>query len=77
MRRGDYDRFVQAPAKVPEDGPLAESLRVGQKVFHNKFGEGRVRQLEGQGVDARAQIEFSRHGVKWLALSIAKLTPVP
>jgi len=45
-------------------------------VFHNKFGEGKVMMLEGSGDDARAQINFTRHGVKWLALSVAKLTPV-
>jgi DNA helicase-2/ATP-dependent DNA helicase PcrA len=47
------------------------------KVFHAKFGEGTVQTLEGVGDDARAQINFPRHGVKWLALSVAKLTPVP
>jgi DNA helicase II / ATP-dependent DNA helicase PcrA len=49
-------------------------LRVGMKVFHNKFGEGTVLTLEGVADDARAQINFPRHGVKWLALSVAKLT---
>jgi DNA helicase-2/ATP-dependent DNA helicase PcrA len=52
-------------------------FKVGQKVFHAKFGEGTVLTLEGAGDDARAQINFPRHGVKWLALSVAKLTPVP
>jgi DNA helicase-2/ATP-dependent DNA helicase PcrA len=52
-------------------------LRKGQKVFHAKFGEGTVLTLEGAGDDARAQINFPRHGTKWLALSVAKLTPVP
>ena len=51
-------------------------LRVGQSVFHGKFGEGVVLTLEGNGVDARAQVNFGRHGAKWLALSIAKLTPI-
>jgi DNA helicase II / ATP-dependent DNA helicase PcrA len=51
-------------------------IKSGQKVFHNKFGEGKVLSLEGAGADARAQVSFSRHGVKWLALSVAKLTPV-
>lgn len=55
----------------------AHGLKVGQKVFHAKFGEGTVLTLEGSGDDARAQINFPRHGVKWLALSVAKLTPVP
>ena len=52
-------------------------LKVNQKVFHAKFGEGTVLTLEGVGDDARAQISFPRHGTKWLALSVAKLTPVP
>ena len=51
-------------------------LRTGQSVFHNKFGEGVIVTLEGQGDDARAQVNFGRHGMKWLALSVAKLTPV-
>ncbi len=51
-------------------------LRTGQSVFHGKFGEGVVLTLEGRGADARAQINFGRHGVKWLALGIAKLTPI-
>ena len=36
----------------------------------------KVLALEGAGADARAQVSFSRHGTKWLALSVAKLTPV-
>lgn len=52
------------------------ALRVGQSVFHAKFGEGVVVTLEGRGADARAQINFGRHGMKWLALAVAKLTPV-
>ncbi len=55
----------------------AHGLRLGQKVFHAKFGEGTVLTLEGKGDDARAHIRFSQHGPKWLALSVAKLTPVP
>jgi DNA helicase-2/ATP-dependent DNA helicase PcrA len=51
-------------------------VKAGSKVFHNKFGEGAVVSLEGTGDDARAQVKFGRHGVKWLALSVAKLTPI-
>ncbi|MFM1906867.1 MAG: hypothetical protein RLZZ591_544 [Pseudomonadota bacterium] len=65
-------------ASVPERKSAdAQGLRKGMRVFHNKFGEGTVLSLEGTGDDARAQINFPRHGVKWLALSVAKLTPVP
>ncbi len=56
--------------------PAAHGLRPGQTVFHNKFGEGVLITIEGLGDDARAQVNFGRHGMKWLALSVAKLTPV-
>ncbi len=67
-----------APSAPPPLVPKAPShgLRSGQGVFHNKFGEGVVVTLEGNGADARAQINFGRHGMKWLALSVAKLTPI-
>ncbi len=54
----------------------AGAYRVGMRVFHNKFGEGTLVTLEGSGPDAKAQINFGRHGLKWLALGIAKLTPI-
>src|SRR5690606_29921591 len=50
-------------------------LRIGQAVEHARFGEGVVVEIEGQGDDARAQVNFGPSGVKWLALSVAKLTP--
>ncbi len=64
--------------KKEEAVPSASGLAItaGMKVFHNKFGEGKVLAIEGYGDDARAQVQFGRHGVKWLALSVAKLTPV-
>jgi DNA helicase-2/ATP-dependent DNA helicase PcrA len=54
----------------------SHGIKVAKKVFHTKFGEGVVLAVEGAGADARAQVNFPRHGVKWLALSVAKLTPV-
>ena len=65
-----------APPAPPPAAKAAHGLRVGQSVFHAKFGEGVVLTLEGSGSDARAQVHFGRHGAKWLALAIAKLTPV-
>lgn len=65
-----------APAPVPQRAAPSHGLRSGMQVFHNKFGEGTVTALEGSGDDARAQVKFNRHGIKWLALSVAKLTPV-
>ena len=65
------------PPALVSKTPPAHGLRVGLGVFHTKFGEGVVLTLEGTGQDARAQVNFGRHGAKWLALSIAKLTPLP
>jgi len=65
----ELNRSVTAGASGP-------SLRVGQSVFHTKFGEGVILTLEGNGNDARAQVNFGRHGAKWLALGVAKLTPI-
>ncbi len=65
-----------SPSVPPQKAAPAHGLQVRMKVFHNKFGEGTVLTLEGTGEEARAQINFPRHGVKWLALSVAKLTPV-
>jgi DNA helicase II / ATP-dependent DNA helicase PcrA len=74
---GGFGRDAFASTAVPEQKSTTHGLRAGMKVFHNKFGEGTVVSIEGQGDDARAQINFPRHGIKWLALSVAKLTPVP
>ncbi|WP_294771140.1 UvrD-helicase domain-containing protein [uncultured Rhodoferax sp.] len=73
---GGFGSYAVPQKEVPrKEEPTG--LRKGQKVFHAKFGEGTVLTLEGAGDDARAQINFPRHGTKWLALSVAKLTPVP
>ena len=49
------------------------AFRIGQAVAHARFGEGVIVNLEGSGDDARAQVNFGSHGMKWLALSVAKL----
>ncbi|MBK9440775.1 MAG: UvrD-helicase domain-containing protein [Comamonadaceae bacterium] len=72
----DYSKYT-APTVPQRHEASSHSFKVGQKLFHAKFGEGTVLALEGSGDDARAQINFPRHGVKWLALSVAKLTPLP
>ncbi len=64
-----------APSVIPK--APSHGLKSGQSVFHTKFGEGVIVTLEGSGDDARAQVNFGRHGMKWLALSVAKLTPIP
>jgi DNA helicase II / ATP-dependent DNA helicase PcrA len=74
-QKGASERFAN-PAVPPQREAPAHGIKTGMNVFHAKFGEGKVQMLEGSGPDARAQINFTRHGLKWLALSVAKLTVV-
>ena len=48
-------------------------FRIGQNVLHPKFGPGVIIDAEGQGTDARVQVNFGATGVKWLAVAVAKL----
>ena len=48
-------------------------FRIGQNVTHAKFGPGVIVDLEGHGADVRVQVNFKNHGLKLLALSVAKL----
>ena len=50
-------------------------FRIGQNVEHAKFGLGVIVSAEGRGSEARVQVNFGAHGMKWLALEYAKLTP--
>jgi len=69
------ETYKSPPVPVQKAEP-EHGISAGKNVFHTKFGEGKVLAVEGAGVDARAQVNFPRHGVKWLALSVAKLTVV-
>jgi DNA helicase-2/ATP-dependent DNA helicase PcrA len=60
--------FNSAPR--PQSG---SGFRIGQSVTHAKFGLGVIVNAEGGGADARVQINFGNAGMKWLALSVAKL----
>ncbi|MDO8927343.1 MAG: 3'-5' exonuclease [Sideroxyarcus sp.] len=68
--------FAASPAApIPHVSP--DSIwRIGQRVFHQKFGEGVVTDTEGGGSDGRVQVNFKRAGSKWLALEYAKLEAI-
>jgi DNA helicase-2/ATP-dependent DNA helicase PcrA len=59
-------------ASVPDydqDGGIS----LGQRVFHQIFGEGVVLNFEGRGPSARVQVNFDGDGSKWLVLQYANL----
>jgi DNA helicase-2/ATP-dependent DNA helicase PcrA len=56
-----------------ESSRSGSGFRIGQTVMHAKFGLGVIINAEGSGTDARVQVNFGNAGMKWLALSVAKL----
>jgi DNA helicase-2/ATP-dependent DNA helicase PcrA len=53
---------------VPDTG-----LNLGQRVYHQVFGEGIVLNFEGRGANARVEVNFDDEGSKWLVLQYANL----
>jgi DNA helicase-2/ATP-dependent DNA helicase PcrA len=75
--RAETDSYVAAFGAAQKAPPSPDALwRIGQRVFHQKFGEGTVTGIEGGGADGRVQVNFKHAGSKWLALEYAKLEPV-
>ncbi len=62
------------PQRYTDDAP--GSLKLGQRVRHQKFGDGVVLSVEGQGSNARVQVNFERQGTKWLMMGYANLESV-
>ncbi len=48
-------------------------LGLGQRVYHQIFGEGTVLNFEGRGGSARVEVNFDGEGAKWLVLQYANL----
>ncbi|QFU77650.1 DNA helicase II [Halioglobus maricola] len=55
-------------AEIPDTG-----LSLGQRVYHQIFGEGTVLNFEGRGSSARVEVNFDAEGSKWLVLQYANL----
>ena len=66
-----FSRQTQAPFPRKPASREIGGFRIGQSVVHPKFGSGVIVDAEGQGSDARVQVNFGSQGVKWLA--VAKL----
>ena len=69
--------MVSSPPSLFDDFDTGEEsndrLKLGQRVFHQKFGEGIVLNYEGQGRHARVQVNFEDTGSKWLVMEYANL----
>jgi DNA helicase II / ATP-dependent DNA helicase PcrA len=57
-----------ATHEIPET-----DISLGQRVYHQVFGEGVVLNFEGRGASARVEVNFDMEGSKWLVLQYANL----
>ncbi len=71
--RGNVSRPVVA---APQAAGGAGGFKLGQRVSHAKFGEGVILQAEGDGAQARVQVNFADAGTKWLMLAYANLQTI-
>lgn len=51
-------------------------FKLGQRVLHEKFGEGTVLNYEGSGPQSRIQVNFDQLGSKWLMTAYARLEAI-
>ena len=66
-------RYQEAPVSASLSSGTAGAFKLGQRVVHAKFGEGIILQAEGEGPQARVQVNFAEAGSKWLVLDFANL----
>ncbi len=59
--------------KIEDD---SNQFSLGQTVTHPKFGNGVILNHEGDGTQARVQVNFDSVGAKWLMLAYARLEVV-
>jgi DNA helicase II / ATP-dependent DNA helicase PcrA len=64
---GRHDSQQVPVADVPVFEP-------GQRVFHNRFGDGTVLEVNDRAGDQEVTVQFKRHGTKRLVASMANLT---
>ncbi len=69
----DYSSTAHSAPERQGETSRRQGFRIGQSVRHAKFGLGVIINAEGQGRDARVQVNFHEGGPKWLALEYACL----
>ena len=70
---GSIPRRNATTRKVSKGEVPDTEFKLGQRVFHEVFGEGVILNYEGQGSNARVEVNFDSSKTKWLMVSYAKL----
>lgn len=74
QRLTKVETTTSTPASSSTPASDLSGLRVGAKVRHDRFGEGEVIAIEGDGGNAKATVAFTHFGQKQLLLKFARLT---
>jgi DNA helicase-2/ATP-dependent DNA helicase PcrA len=70
---GEESYFNDSMPSYEDESQEHQQLRVGVRVYHETFGEGKIVALSGSGERARAVVEFEAVGRKNLMLKFAHL----
>lgn len=68
-------RLSRFASSVSHESFQETGYQLGQRVYHEKFGEGTVLNYEGAGAQSRIQVNFDEAGSKWLVVAYARLAP--
>ena len=68
LERGRSSKESLSTSPVDEFG-----MKMGQRVLHQKYGEGVIMQFEGSGDRAKIEVNFPHAGSKWLMVAYANL----
>ena len=72
-RAANFGTVAKHPPKTTASILEDDVWKMGQKVYHAKFGQGTIINVEGSGEATRLQIAFQGNGIKWLIAKMAKL----
>ena len=76
VRQGNFTRVEKArtpAAATPAVSAALDQLQPGMLVQHDRFGEGEVTAIEGEGGNKKATVQFKAFGQKQLLLKFARL----
>jgi len=68
--------ITTAPSRLGGSDEGNGAFRLGQPVRHPRFGDGVILKFEGNGPNARIQVNFQEAGSKWLVAQYARLEAV-
>ena len=70
---GELQRGISSKESLSNSLVGELGMKMGQRVLHQKYGEGVIMQFEGSGDRAKIEVNFPHAGSKWLMVAYANL----